>query len=313
MDLDELEEKVEHTLLVEKYRPTKMEDVLLGDTLLLKKFNEYINEKDIPNLVFASKSPGTGKSTVARILAQGVTKTVLYLNASLNRGIDTVRTRVEDFCVTMSMDGGMKVVLFEEFDNITYDAQKALLDLMEHYSEDVRFILTCNHINKVIDPIVSRCQKYMFGDIDKAKTAKRMFHILDKEEIEYDKKNVANIIKYHKSDIRSMLQSIQKFTVREPSTGKKILSSFTSGEEVFAEMMGLIKEKNIRDIRVLIGEHAIDGDDAIRYIFKHIKELSSTKWPEICYELCEGQYRMKVGVDKDIGLLSTIYSIVRML
>jgi DNA polymerase III delta prime subunit len=311
MELEDLEETVNNTLLVEKYRPTRLDDVLLGDTMMLQKFQEYLEEKDIPNLIFASKSPGTGKSTVARILAKGVSNTVLYLNASLNRGIDTIRTRVEDFCVTMSMDGGTKIVLFEEFDNITYDAQKALLDLMEHYSEDVRFILTCNHINKVIDPIVSRCQKYVFGDIDPIKTAKRMFQILDKEGIDYDKKNVASIIKYHKSDIRSMLQSIQKFTVKQG--GERTLSSFNTGEDVFRDLIECIKEKNLAKVRTLVGENNIDGDDAIRYIFKNIKSLSKTKWPDICYELCEGQYRMKVGVDKDIGLISTIYSIMQML
>jgi replication factor C small subunit len=311
MEIDELEETVNNTLLVEKYRPARLEDVLLGDTMMLQKFEEYLEDKDIPNLLFASKSPGTGKSTVARILAKGVSRTVLYLNASLNRGIDTIRTRVEDFCVTMSMDGGSKIVLFEEFDNITYDAQKALLDLMEQYSEDVRFILTCNHINKVIDPIVSRCQTFMFGDIDHIKTAKRLFQILSKEGIEFDKKNVASIIKHHKSDIRSMLQSIQKFTVKQ--NDGKVLSSFNTGEDVFRELLECIKKRDMAHVRILVGENNIDGDDAIRYIFKNIKTLSKTKWPDICYELCEGQYRMKIGVDKDIGLISTIYSIIQMI
>lgn len=311
MTFEDIESSIQNTLLVEKYRPSKLEDVLMGDTLMSKKFEEYLSDKEIPNLIFSSRSPGTGKSTVARILSYGISSTVLKLNASLNRGIDTIRRDVEGFCMTVSMHGDYKVVLFEEFDNITYDAQKALLDLMENYSEDVRFVLTCNYINKVIDPIQSRSQVYTFGDVPQIKILKRMFEILKRENISFDKKNVAEIVKYYKSDIRSILQAIQKYTIRTDN-GRE-LSTFTTVEDTFKDLFKMLQEKNLNGIRILIGESSVDGDDVLRYIFKNIKDLSKTKWPDICYELCEGMYRMKVGVDKDIGLISTLYSIMQIL
>jgi DNA polymerase III delta prime subunit len=311
LSLEEVEERVLNALLVEKYRPTKLENVLLGDTNITKKFEEYLETKEIPNLLFTSRSPGTGKSTVARILAEGVSNTVLHLNASLNRGIETIRTEVERFCMVMSPYEEYKIVLFEEFGNVTFDAQRALLDLMEKYSDDVRFILTANELNKVEEPIQSRCQIFLFGDVPQKEILKRMFVILNKEDIEFEKKNVADIVKYYKSDIRSVIQTIEKLTVKDGD--KRVLSKFVCEEDVYKEIMILLKEKNIREIRNIISKENINGDDVLRYIFRNMNELSPSKWPNICYELCEGMYKMKVGVDKDIGVISTLYSVMQLL
>jgi DNA polymerase III delta prime subunit len=299
-----------NALMVEKYRPTELKDVLLGDTTIAKKFEQYLQNKEIPNLLFTSRSPGTGKSTVARILSKGISRHVMHLNASLNRGIDTIRTDVERFCMIETPHEEYKIVLFEEFGNVTYDAQRGLLDLMEKHSDDVRFILTANELNRVEEPIQSRCQVYVFGDVPQINILKRMLHIVNAEKITHDKKNVADIVKYYKSDIRSIIQALDKFTVTNED-GSRTLTKFLSEEDAFKEILKLLKERNINAIRIFIGERNVNGDDVLRYIFRNMKEMSPQKWPDICYDLCEGMYKMKVGVDKDIALISTLYSIMQ--
>jgi replication factor C small subunit len=306
----ELEDEIRNTVLVEKYRPKRLEDVILSDESLRGSFEKMIKDKMIPqNLLFCSRSPGTGKSTLARIISSSVSKTVLKLNASLDRGIDTIRHDVEKFCVTQSMYDEIKIIVFEEFDNVTKDAQKALRDLMEDHMDSVRFILTCNYINNVIEPIRSRTALYKFGDVDQKEILKRLFFILRTENINFDKKNVAAIVKDHKSDIRSMIQTIQQLILVDEK-GEKHLQEFIPDKELFKLIIKHIHEKDLASCRKLIGERNMDGQEILKYIFRNMETISPKKWPEVCYEISEGLYRMNSGVDSEIALVSTLYSIM---
>jgi replication factor C small subunit len=147
---------------VEEFRPTKPEDVI-GAEHLTDKVNEYLKAKSFPNLLLAGDA-GTGKTTIAKILAHTVSgkQNTLYINASDRNNIDTIRTDVVNFCATVGFEQTIKTIILDECDGLLPQSQKALRSVMEEYTASTRFILTCNYINKIIEPIKSRCTKFDF-------------------------------------------------------------------------------------------------------------------------------------------------------
>lgn len=199
---------------VEKYRPTKLEDVI-ADPTVLEKLNEFIKKKDIPHLLFSGNA-GIGKTTVAKILASHITEESLYINASDKNSVDVIRDQVTRFCSTASWDGSLKIVILDEFDGISHQAQKMLRGVTEEFHKTCRFILTCNFENVILDAIHSRFQKFEFGKSSKkAKqgVAKRCMHILNEEGIDCGgdcKKEIVELVNRHFPDIRKTINCLQQ-------------------------------------------------------------------------------------------------------
>jgi len=202
-----------NNLWVEKYRPKTLNDLVLSESN--RKYFESITD-EIPNLLFVG-TPGLGKTTLARILVEDVLKCqYLYINASDENGIDTIRSKVVGFSQTRSLDGKVKIVILDESDGITLDGQRALRNTMEEYSNNTRFILTANYKHKIIPAIQSRTQFFdlnpPFDDV-----VKRIVDIVKQQgiKIEDDQKaNFVNVIKQNYPDIRKIINAIQKASIK---------------------------------------------------------------------------------------------------
>lgn len=209
--------RLNYTLLTEKYRPETIENMILP-IKLKNQFNDIIKNKDIPNMLFHSSSPGVGKTTAAKALAEQCDFDSIYINNSLDRGIDTLRSRIVKFAASLSFDGKNKVVILDEFDGTTPELQDALRASIEEFHDSCRFICTCNYLTKIKKELQSRLQyiNFDYSDSDTKKEiakkiAQRLFNIINNENIEMNDKNIIKkILKLYYPDMRKMLLLIQQ-------------------------------------------------------------------------------------------------------
>jgi len=293
--------------LTEKYRPHTLEDVV-GDTDMLVKFKEYIENKDPPHLLFVG-SPGIGKTTCAKIIAKNVTQEVLFLNSSDKRGIDTLRNEIITFCSIMSWDeSGIKIVILDEVDNLTNDSLQALRGVMEEYIETARFFLTGNNVGRIPEAIKSRCQKFDFNNISKNEIAKRCKHILDTEGIKCVNfaRDVKYIINEFYPDIRQIVGALSKFTVGG-------VFQIDQSKTFFARhdmLVQLIKEKNWRDIRTKVcGSDTYDN--LFKVLFDRAEEISPDKVEVIMILVAEGMKSQAAVADFEVNFMSTVLKIIQ--
>lgn len=190
-------------LLVEKYRPKVVEDVIGFDASRIN-----IGE-EIPHLLLYGP-PGTGKTTLAKIIINKLNADCVVLNASDERGIETVREKVKSFASTMSTNGHIKIVFLDESDALTPDAQTSLRNLMETYSSNCRFILTANYVNKIIEPLQSRCLKIEFNNLDKGQIIARLKFICESEGVPYEEDALKAIVDANNSDVRKSVNTLEE-------------------------------------------------------------------------------------------------------
>lgn len=292
---------------IEKYRPSKLEDVI-GDEDMLAKFREYIEKKDPPHLLFVG-SPGVGKTTCAKIIAKAITQEVMVINSSEKRGIDTLRNEVVNFCSTMTFDeSGIKVVILDEFDNMTYDTMQALRGTLEEHMETVRFFLTGNHGGKIPEAIESRCQKFDFKNISKNDVAKRCKFILDNEGITCVNfiRDIKYIINQYYPDIRSVVGALAKFTIA--GTFKVDPSKLSSTNHDL--LIQYLKEKDWKAIRSQVcGTDTYDS--LFKVIFDRAEELSPEKAPFIMIYAAEGMKNQADMADLEVNFMATVLKIIQ--
>ncbi len=237
-------------LLTEKYRPKTLDD-LLG-------FDAKIEIDDsLPHLLLHGTA-GTGKTTLAKIIIRQLGCDVLTLNASSERGIDTVRDKVKEFASNRSKDGNIKIVFLDEADHLTGDAQTALRNTMETYSRNTRFILTCNYLNKIIEPLKSRCVLIKFGNIPREDILHRLEYICVQEKIPYEKEALDKIVARTGSDLRSAINSI------EEHRDGVLLSKFHDEINLAEKIFSLICEKNFILARQTLLDECPDYDQFCR-------------------------------------------------
>ena len=196
--------KKEHTLWIEKFR-SKTLDEYIGNEEVKNRISECLKQNDIPHFIF-SGTAGTGKTTLAKLIVGNLKCDYRYLNASDENGIDTIREKVKGFASSATFHP-LKIVILDEADFLTQPAQAALRNIIEEHSINTRFILTCNYIERLIEPLTSRCEIHILTPPSKGEVAKHVCtKILDVEKVKYDINDVVTIIKQLYPDIRSIIK-----------------------------------------------------------------------------------------------------------
>lgn len=206
---------MQSSIWYEKYKPSKVSDVVLPERLK-SKIQGYVDNEDIPSLGFFSPVPGNGKSTLSHAIIKEIDGEALWINASLEKGIDVLRGKIAKFASQSSFDDKIKIVVMDECDNLTHDAQSAFRGFIDEFSSNCRFILTGNYPEKIIEPLQNRLEKYDFTSFSKKEMVKpifdRLVYILESEGVSYDKQDVVKVISAHYPSIRAMVSSLQKFS-----------------------------------------------------------------------------------------------------
>jgi replication factor C small subunit len=293
-----------NNLYVERYRPKKLEDVVLAPEEKLY-FEALKDKEEIPNLLFAG-NPGTGKTTLSKIIATDILDCqYLYINASDENGIDIIRSKVIGFASTKSLDGKLKLVLFDECDALTLDSQKALRNVIEEYSYNTRFIFTCNYLFKIIPALQSRCQIFNLTPPLNG-VLNRVVEVLKNEEItvpDIEKQKLVELVRSGYPDLRRILNDIQKFSY----TGTLIIKD-TQAKNVAKKVVQKIQAKitpyELRKFAIE-SEQEFSGDyhQLLKEMFEVLFEKDSDANRLLI--VSEGMYKDAIVTDKEINWFST--------
>lgn len=301
-----------HELWVEKYRPNSL-DTYIGNESMVEKVKGYIRDGTIPHLLFESSSPGTGKTTIAKIIGNSIDAEVMYLNASDDNNIDTVRTKIKSFASTTTFKS-MKIVILDEFDGFSLAGQGALRNMMETYMATCRFILTCNYVDKIIAPIQSRCQLFKVIPPQKKDVARKLLYILENEQIEYNKADILPILDSGFPDIRRCINTLQG----QVRNGKLILDKKNLNDSDYTQkVIDLIKSKSatkFNDIRQLIANNGIkEFTPLFKALFDDVESYGAGKEQLIITLIADCSVDCTFVVDKEIVVMKMIGGILQVL
>jgi replication factor C small subunit len=299
----------EHTLLVEKYR-SKTLDEYVGNENVKLTISKYLEQNDIQNLIFYGPA-GTGKTTLAKLIVNNLNCDHLYINASDERGIETIRDKVQGFASVASFKS-LKVVILDEADFLTIQAQASLRSVIETFSRSTRFILTCNFIERIIDPLQSRCQVLKIVPPSMKDVARHVAGILDKENIEWDKEALSTIVKQFYPDVRKILGTAQLSTIDNAlKLDKSILVSNNYIEQVINELK---TSKNWKNIRQIITDSNInDYDELFKALYENASAYAGGNEGMVTIILEEYQYHANFRIDKEINIMACMAKIIQML
>ena len=302
----------EQFLWVEKYRPRKISDCILPQSLK-NTFQEFIDRDNIPNMLLAGTA-GTGKTTVARALCEELECDYIIINGSEESGIDVLRTKIKDFASTVSFAGKTKVVILDEADYLNPNStQPALRGFIEEFSKNCRFIFTCNYKNRIIPPLHSRTTVIDFKltkddkPVMATKFFKRLSDILKEEQVTFDPKVVAEVLNKHFPDYRRVLNELQRYA----SSGNVDVGILTHmGDANMKELIASLREKDFKKMRSWVVNN-MDNDPNMLFRKMYDTLLSEVvQVPQLVLLLADYQYKAAFVADAEINLVACLTEIM---
>jgi DNA polymerase III delta prime subunit len=300
---------MDHLLWTEKYRPQSIEECILPDRLK-KPFQEYVNQKNIPNLLLHGGA-GVGKTTVAKAMCNEIGCDFMVINGSDESGIDTFRVKIKNYASSMSFAGGRKVIIIDEADYLNPNStQPALRNAIEEFAVNCSFIFTCNYKNRIIEPLHSRCAVIDFGlkNGEKAKMAsaffKRIQSILQSESVDYEDKVIAELVKKHFPDFRRIINELQRYSqLGKIDTG--ILAQIS--DVSITEIVKHLREKDFSSIRKWAATTEIDASTLFRKLYDALYDVMKPQSiPKAVLILADYQYKQAFVVDQEINLVACL-------
>jgi DNA polymerase III delta prime subunit len=300
-----------HTIWNEKYRPQTL-DTYVGNDTVKATFQQYIDTNDVPHLLLYGDA-GSGKTTLAKIVANTIAKdNYIYINASDENSVDTVRDKIKQFASSIGF-GGLKLIILDECDYMTPNAQAALRNVIETFSKTTRFILTCNYVDKIIDPIQSRCQIFNIVPPSKKEVASHLVKILDSESVKYEKDNLVTIINQSYPDIRRVINTTQRCVIggilkldettlvehNYLSSILDVLKSSKSKKEKFDGIRQLLADNHVRDFNQMF-----------RYLYDNVDTFANGFVSTIILIIAEAQYKDSFVVDHEINAMAMFIQII---
>ena len=300
---------IKHSLWVEKYRPTTL-DTYIGNEHLKSKVKVYLESGDLPHLLLFGKA-GTGKTTLAKLLVKNINCDYLYINASDERKLEMVRDKVKNFASTIGFSD-LKVIILDEADYITPASQAALRNLMETFSKHCRFILTCNYVERIIDPIQSRCQSFQIIPPDRKQVAVHMSNILQSENVTSDNKDIVTLVNGGYPDIRRVINSAQRQVVDNKLVIDEAMITQNDYKLSLLEILKTQDKKNsFKNIRQLIADSKVtDFSDLFRLLFDTIDDWGKGHIAECILLLSQYQQSDAIVVDKEINIMAMFTEII---
>jgi DNA polymerase III delta prime subunit len=297
-------------LWVEKYRPRKIADTILPKSLK-DTFQKVVDSGEMQNMLFTGTA-GLGKTTVAKALCNELGLDYIIVNGSEEGNIDTLRGRIKQFASSISLQGGYKVVILDEADYLNpQSTQPALRGFIEEFSNNCRFILTCNFKNRIIEPLHSRCGVYEFNTTKKemaelaAQFMKRVEYILEQEGVDYGKKDIANLIMKHAPDWRRVINELQ----RRVSTGETVHKEDNNN---YNDLFMNLKEKDFKKMRSWVVNHMdVDTTAIIRGLYDNMMQyVKPHSIPQLVLILADYQYKAAFVADQEINTAACLTEIM---
>jgi len=307
----------EHSLLVEKHRPDTLEGYV-GNENIKNTISNYLEQNDIQNLIFNGPA-GTGKTTLAKIIVKNLNCTHLYINASDERGIDTIREKVSSFASAASFSP-LKVVILDEADFLTIQAQASLRNVIETYSRTTRFIMTCNFVERIIDPLQSRCQVLKVVPPNKTDVAVHLAGIMEQEGISFEREDLKTIVNQYYPDLRKCLNTIQLSVKTKEVKGetdkylqidKSVLVSSNYRVKVLKELSNA--KPNWRQIRQIItNANVSDFEELFRYLYDNASVYAEGSEGMVAIYINEYSYQANFRIDKEINAMALIQKLIEL-
>ena len=313
--------KKDHSLWVERYRPSTM-DEYIGNESVKEKFSQFIQKGDFQHILLFGPA-GTGKTSLAKILTNNVRCDSIYINASDQNGVEDVRVKMKNYASSAGFNP-LKVIILDEADRLTADAQGILRNMLETYSAHTRFILTCNYVEKMIAPISSRVQSFEIKPVSKKDVALRLVEILQNEKVSFTQEDIIFIVNTYYPDIRKVINFAQQSTIEsKDETGNTFFKISISKEnaieiDMLNKLVELLKTPNkagvFNEIRQITTEFDASSLETVyRYLFDKVEEYAKGKEALIIYELADSMYQAELVIPKvrDITFLACMYKILK--